>query len=78
MQNIEYLKDRNAVLVPVEQWEKLQSELVRLKKRVKKAKVLTDFKNSLSNLKTDLRDKKYDASSELSADEFIAELENEQ
>ena len=78
MQNIEYLKDQNAVLVPVEQWEKLQNELARLKKRLNKAHVLTDFKKSLSNLKTDLRDENYDAGNELSADEFITKLKDEQ
>lgn len=78
MQNIEYLKDQNAVLVPVEQWEKLQNELVKLKKRVKKADILNNFKTSLSNLKNNLRDDKYDANRELSADDFIAKLKNEQ
>ncbi|MDQ3634780.1 MAG: hypothetical protein M3405_09780 [Acidobacteriota bacterium] len=78
MQDIQYLKDQNAVLVPLEKWEKLQNELIRLKKRIKKAEVLTDFKNSLSELKTDLQDENYDANAELFADEFITELENEQ
>ena len=78
MQNIEYLKDRDAVLVPLEQWEKLQSELAKLKKRVKKAEILTDLKNSLVELKTDLRDENYDANREVSADEFLAQLKDEQ
>ena len=78
MQNIQYLKDQNAVLVPLEQWEKLQTELVKLKKRVRKADILNDFKTSLSNLKNDLRDKDYDANRELSADDFIAKLKDEQ
>ena len=78
MQNIQYLKDQNAVLVPVEQWEKLQNELIKLKKRVKKSEVLTDFKTSLANLKTNLRDNNLDANRELSADDFIAKLKNEQ
>ena len=78
MQNIQYLKDQNAVLVPVEQWEKLQNELVKLKMRVKKAEVLTDFKTALSKLKTDLRDNDFDANRELSADDFIAKLKDEQ
>ena len=78
MQNIQYLKDQNAVLVPVEQWEKLQNELIKLKKRVKKAEVLTDFKTALSELKNDLRDKNFDANRELSADDFIAKLKDEQ
>ncbi len=78
MQNIEYLKDRDAVLVPLEQWEKLQSELAKLKKRVKKSEILTDLKKSLAELETDLRDRNYDASKELSADEFLAQLKDEQ
>ena len=78
MQNIQYLKDQNAVLVPVEQWEKLQNELVKLKKRVKKADILNKFKTSLSNLKNDLSDENYNSKSELSADDFIAKLKDEQ
>ena len=78
MQNIEYLKDQNAVLVPVEQWEKLQNELVKLKKRVKKADILNNFKTSLSNLKNDLSDENYNLKRELSADDFIAKLKDEQ
>ncbi len=78
MQNIEYLKDQNAVLVPLEQWEKLQSELVKLKKRVKKSEVLTDLKKSLAELETDLRGENYDAGKELSADDLIAKLKDEQ
>lgn len=77
MQDIQYLKDQNALLVPLEKWEKLQNELVKLKKRIKKADVLTDFKNSLIELKTDLQDENYDANAEVSADEFMTELENE-
>ncbi len=78
MQNIEYLKDKNAVLVPLEQWEKLQNELAKLKKRVKKADILNDFTASLSNLKTDLRDENHNPKRELSADDFIAKLKDEQ
>ncbi len=74
MQNIRYLKEQNAVIVPVEQWEKLQNELVKLKKRVRKAQILNDFKLSLSELENDLRDENYDANRELSADDFIAKL----
>jgi len=74
MQNIQYLKDQNAVLVPIGQWEKLQTELAKLKKRVKKADVLNEFKNSLTTLKQDLQTKDYDLQTEVSADEFLAEL----
>jgi len=78
MQNIQYLKDQNAVLVPIQRWEKLQNELIKLKKRVKKAEILTEFKNSLSELKTDLHNENYDANAELSADEFLAQFKDKQ
>lgn len=78
MQNIQYLKDQNAVIVPIEHWEKLQSELLRLKRRVNKADILTDFKKSLTRLKKDLQNENYDANCEISADEFIAKLKDEQ
>jgi len=78
MQNIEYLKDQNAVLVPIRDWEKLQNELARLKRRVSKADVLTDFKRSLTELKTDLQNEIYDADGETSADDFLARLKDEQ
>ncbi len=78
MQNIEYLKDQNAVLVPVQQWEKLQNELARLKKRVNKADVLNDFKKSLSELKSDLQSESYNTNGETSADDFLARLKDEQ
>ncbi len=78
MQNIEYLKEQNAVLVPLQQWKKLQDELAKLKKRVKKSEVLTDLKKSLAELETDLRDENYNADKELSADNFLAQLKNEQ
>ncbi len=78
MQNIQYLKDQDAVIVPIEQWEKLQNELVRLKKRVSKADILTDFKKSLTDLKKDLQNENYDAECEISADDFLAQLKDEQ
>ena len=43
MENIQYLKEQDAVIVPIEHWEKLQKELSRLKKRVNKADVLNEF-----------------------------------
>ena len=78
MQNIQYLKDQNAVLVPLRDWGKLQNELARLKKRLNKADVLTDFKISLINLEKDLRDENYKANCEISADDFLAQLKDEQ
>ncbi len=78
MQNIQYLKDQDAVIVPIQYWEKLQNELLRLKKRVNKADILTDFKKSLTNLKKDLQNENADANRNLSADDFIAKLKDEQ
>lgn len=74
MQDIQYIKDKNAVLVPVERWEKLQSELVRLKKRVSKAAILNELKTSLTELKKDLRTGNPDSKTNISADDFLAEL----
>ena len=78
MQDIQYIKEKDAVLVPIERWEKLQNELARLKKRVKKAEILNSFKSSLTNLKKDLQDENYDSQTEISADDFLAELNNVQ
>ncbi len=78
MENIQYSKEQNAVIVPIEHWEKLQREISRLRKRVNKADVLSDFKKSLTDLKKDLQNENRDANCEVSADDFLAELKNEQ
>jgi hypothetical protein len=78
MQNIQYLKDQDAVIVPIQYWKKLQNELLRLKKRVNKADILTDFKKSLTKLKKDLQNENYDANREITADDFLAQLKDEQ
>lgn len=78
MQNIQYSKEQDAVIVPIEHWEKLQKELLRLRKRLNKADILRDFKYSLKNLKKDLQNKKRDANCEILADDFLSELKDEQ
>lgn len=78
MQNIQHIKDKNAVLVPVKDWEKMQKELVRLRKKVNKAKVLSELRTALIDLKNDLARDDYDPANEMSAEEFLAELRNEQ
>ena len=78
MENIQYLKEQDAVIVPIEHWEKLQRELSRLKKRVSKADVLTGFKKSLTKLKKDLQDENYNANCETTADDFLTRLKDEQ
>jgi hypothetical protein len=77
MQNIQYLKDQDAVIVPIQYWKKLQNELLRLKKRVNKADILTDFKKSLTKLKKDLQNENYGANREISADDFLAQLKED-
>jgi hypothetical protein len=78
MEEIRIIKDKKAVLVSIERWEKIQNELVRLKKRLKKADVLNDIKKSLVSLKRDLKNKKYRVGDDLTADDFLVELRNEQ
>ena len=60
--------------MPIQDWERLQIELVWLRKRVNKADVLTNFKKVLSNLKKDLQNENLDANCEISADDFLTQL----
>lgn len=76
MNNIQHIKDKNAVLVPIKDWEKLQKELVRLRKRVKKAKILTEIKAAVAALEKDI--KNGSAPKGKDAREFISELLDEQ
>ncbi len=78
MQNIHHLKDKDAVLVPIKDWEKMQKELVRLRKKVNKTRVLSELRTSIIDLKNDLARDDYDPANEMSAEEFLAELGNEQ
>lgn len=77
MNNIQHIKDKNAVLVPIKDWEKMQKELIRLRKKVNKAKMLSELRHSLIDLKNDLARDYYDPADEMSAEEFLAELRNE-
>ena len=78
MNNIQHIKDKNAVLVPIKDWEKMQKELVRLRKKVNKTRVLSELRTSIIDLKNDLVRDDYDPANEMSAEEFLAELGNEQ
>ncbi len=78
MQNIQHIKDKDAVLVPVKDWERMQKELIRLRKKVNKAKVLSELRTALIDLKNDFARDDYDPANEMSAEEFLAELRNEQ
>ena len=77
MQNIRQIKDTNEVIVPREQWEKLQKELTRLRKKVNKAKVLADIKTAIIEVEEDLKRSPGSRKITKTADEFLTEL-NEQ
>lgn len=76
MREIEIIEEKNAVLVPIEKWEKVQSELVRLRKKVKKAKFMGDLRSALLDLKHDLPRPDYDPADEITADELLESLKN--
>lgn len=76
MQNIQHIKEKNAVLVPVEDWEKMQKELVRLRKKVAKEKLLRELRTSIAAIETDIRSGVKPKGRD--AREFIAELMNEE
>ena len=77
MENIQLIEGKNAILVPTKQWERVQNELVRLRKKVNKAKVLDDIRTGIVEIEKDLRREPHLRKIRMSADEFLAELENE-
>lgn len=77
MQNIQHIKEKNAVLVPLKDWEKMQKELVRLRKKVNKAKILSEIRTAIIEIEEDLKRPKELRRITMSADEFLAELKNE-
>ncbi len=76
MRNVQVIKEKNAVLVPVKKWEKVQDELVRLRKKVKKAKILQDIREAVLSLEADLKRPPHLREITMTADELIAELKN--
>lgn len=76
MQNIQHIKDKNAVLVPIKDWEKLQNELIRLRKKVNKAKILKEIKAAIIEIEEDLKRPPESRRVTMTADEFLTELEN--
>ncbi len=75
MPNVEIIKEKNAVLVPLSQWERVQNELVRLRKKVKKEKLLREIRATIIEVETDIRNGVKPRGRD--AREFIAELMNE-
>jgi hypothetical protein len=76
MQNVQMSENKEAVIVPIKRWKKMKGEIASLKKRLKKAETLNDFRKSLTNLKHDLQDENYNVEKEVSADDFLAEMRN--
>ena len=75
MENIQLIEGKNAVLVPIKQWEKVQNELVRLRKKVNEAKILVEIKEAIISIETDIRNGVTPKG--IDAREFINELRNE-
>lgn len=76
MQNIQHIKDKNAVLIPIKEWEKMQKELVRLRRKVAKEKLLRELRTSITAIETDIRNGVKPKGRD--ARDFIAELMNEE
>jgi rRNA processing protein Krr1/Pno1 len=76
MENVKTLKNQDTVAVPVERLKRMQNEIKSLKKRLKKAELMVNIKQTLTELKRNLKDPNYDASNEVEADDFLAELRN--
>ncbi len=76
MNNIQHIKDKNAVLVPIKDWEKLQKELARLRKRIKKATILTEIRAAVVALEKDIKNGAEAKGKD--AREFVSELLDEQ
>lgn len=76
MSSIQHIKDKNAVLVPIKDWEKMQNELIRLRKKVNKAKILKEIRAAIIEVEEDLERPPELRRVTMTADEFLAELEN--
>ena len=76
MENVQLIEGKNAVLVPLKKWERVQSELVRLRKKVNKAKVMDDIRVGIIEIEKDMRREPHLRKIRMTADEFLAELEN--
>ena len=77
MQNVKILENQDSVIVPVQRWKRMQNEIKSLRKRLKKAELMIDIKNTLTGLKRDLNDPNYSPGKEIEADDFLDELRND-
>lgn len=75
MPNVQIIKEKDVVVIPIKDWEKLQREVVRLRKKVKKTKFMDDLRSAIISIETDIRSGKTPKGKD--ARDFIKELENE-
>lgn len=73
--SVQLIKDKNAVLVPLPEWEKTQKELIRLRKKVKENKTLTEIRDAVVSFEKKVRNGKTGKSKD--ARSFASELMNE-
>jgi hypothetical protein len=78
MPNIQHIKEKDAVLVPLKDWEKMQKELARLRKKVNKEKILRELRNTIIEIEEDIKRPEGERRICKTADEFLLELKNEQ
>jgi len=75
--NIQHIKEKDAVLIPIKDWEKMQNELIRLRKKVNKAKILNEIRTAVIEVEKDLKRPPELRRITMTAEELLAELNNE-
>lgn len=75
MQNIRQIEGKEAVVVPLKDWEKMQRDLIRLRKRLKKAEIIAGIKQAVIRIETDLKNENKTKGKD--ARKFVDELLNE-
>jgi len=75
MPNVQIIEEKNAVLVPIKDWDRLQRQVDRLKKKVRTTEMLNDLRATLIEIETEIRSGRTPKGRD--ADEFLAELRNE-
>ena len=75
MANVEIIKEKGQVVIPIKDWAKLQRELNRLRRKVSKNEFLNDLRSAIIDIETDIRNGKKPRGQD--AREFLKELENE-
>jgi len=75
MESVQHLKDQNTVIVPLKSYERMQREILKLRKKLRKEKLLRELRDSIISVETDIRNGVKPKGR--GAREFIAELMNE-